>query len=162
MHCALNLTVTRSYRNQAYQDTHTHRKFTPQHVINHHFISRFTVWSTPRLRFYRLMEDPMLYRLQEDTTSEMSSQRAACFKKIETNLWIYDFFHDLVTFSYFRLVCLVPISWNVWNVEISLWSHRGMEGLVHGLRLASAALGRFWQWCSEMRPPKITHIKLCL
>lgn len=27
------------------------------------------------LEFYRLMEDPMLYRLQEDTTSETSSQR---------------------------------------------------------------------------------------
>ena len=38
MHCALNLTVTRSYRNQAYQDTHTQKIHSPTcHQSSFHF-----------------------------------------------------------------------------------------------------------------------------
>ena len=95
MHCALNLTVTRSYRNQANQNTHTHTQkiHSPTcHQSSFHFKVYLgqqaldgPVGTVDPLAevFYRLMEDPMLYRLQEDTTSEMSSQRAACFKRLK-------------------------------------------------------------------------------
>lgn len=175
MHCALNLTVTRSYRNQAYQDTHTHTENSLPNMSSIIISFQGLLWPTGfgwacwygrplGWGFIAWWKIPCSIDFKRIRNRKWAASEQLASKRLkpicESMIFFMIWSHFHIGSSLLRSHFLKRLK----RGDFTIFSHRGMEGLVHGLRLASA-YGRFWtislniiQWFSEMPPTKITHI----